>query len=498
MKREATSRPPHFRSKGLALSLTRGLLALILLSPLSCDSSPSSTSDFSDRTLIVLYTNDEHGWIEQAQETAGAAKLMGLWREAEGFEDSGDFLVLSGGDNWTGPAISTWFEGESTVDVMNAMGYDAAAIGNHEFDFTVDGLEDRVAQADFPFLSANIRLTGSGVSPGFATPFVIKNVNGIRVGLVGLTTTSTPWTTFPTYVEDYDFIPYRDALQEWVPQAWAAGADIVVVLGHMCYDEMLALLPAARDLGVSVIGGGHCNELVGEVRDGVALVVGGWRFASYGRVEISFDEGAGSVTRLQTSARANSGVTSDPGVQAVVTTWQQAAEAELSLVVGYVEGEIPNGSPALYNLITDSWLFAYPSADIAMTNSGGVRQGIPSGEITLGTIVGVLPFQNTLVELDLTGDELLDCLQTSTVVAGMSTAGGAFHADGSPLKMDSVYHVLTTDYLYALDTYNFHLYDPTPYNTGINYHQPTVSYLESLGTEAGDPLDGYLDHTPRR
>ena len=261
---------------------------------------------------------------------------------------------------------------------------------------------------------------------------------------------------------------------------------------------MISLLPAARDLGVSVLGGGHCNELVGEVRDGVALVVGGWRFASYGRVEIGFDEGARSVTRLQSSARANGGGSPDPAVQAVVTTWKQAAAAELSQVVGYVTEAIPNGSSALYNLITDSWLFVYPTADIAMTNSGGVRQGIAAGDIMRGTVVGVLPFQNTLVELELTGAELIDCLQSTTIVAGMNTAGGYFHADGSPMKMDSVYQVLTTDYLFALDGYNFHLYDQTPHYTGINYHQPTVSFLESLGTTAGNPLDGYLDHTPRR
>jgi 2',3'-cyclic-nucleotide 2'-phosphodiesterase (5'-nucleotidase family) len=498
MRGGRTIRPGDFLSRGLRFFLARGILAVALLGPLSCDSSPTSTPDSGDRTLIVLYTNDEHGWIEEAPETDGAAKLMGLWRGVEGYDGTGDFLVLSGGDNWTGPAISTWFEGESTVDVMNAMGYAASAIGNHEFDFTVDGLRDRIAQADFPFLSANIRTKDSQLSPDFATPFVIRNVNGIRVGLVGLSTTSTPWTTFPTYVEDYDFIPYLDALQEWVPQAWGAGADLVIVVGHLCYDELVSLLPAAQDLGVSVLGGGHCNELVGEVRDGVALVVGGWQFANYGRVEIGFDEGTGEITRLLSSTRANSGGSPDPAVQAVVTTWQQAAAAELSQVVGYVTEAIPNGSPALYNLITDSWLFVNPAADIAMTNSGGVRQGISAGDITRGTIVGVLPFRNSLVELELTGEELVDCLRSSTIVAGMTTAAGYFHADGSPLKMDSVYHVLTTDYLYARDDYNFHLYDPVPYHTGINYHQPTLAYLQSLGTSAGDPLDGFLDHTPRR
>jgi len=475
-----------------------GVFALVILSSFGCDSRSSSGPEPTERTLIVLYTNDEHGWLEDVSETDGPAKLMGLWRSAEGYDESGDYLVVSGGDNWTGPAISTWFKGESTVDVMNAMGYSATAIGNHEFDFTVDGLRARIAQADFPFLASNIRLKGSNTAPDFATPYVIKNVNGIRVGLVGLASTTTPWTTFPTYVEDYDFIPYRDALEEWVPQAWSAGADLVMVLGHICYDEMIPIVSTVRELGVSVLAGGHCHETVGTIRDGVALVVGGWQFAHYGRVAIGIDEETGEVTRLQSSVRANSGGSPDPAVQAVVATWQEATANELSDVVGYLDDAVPNGSPALHNLITDSWLFVDPTADIAMTNDGGIRQGLPAGDITKGTIVGVLPFLNTLVELELTGAEVMDCLRSGIVVAGMNTVGGFFHADGTPLKADSVYNVLTTDYLYFLDSYNFSLYDQTPYSTGITYYQPTVTYLESLATSAGDPLDGYLDHISRR
>ena len=118
-------------------------------------------------------------------------------------------------------------------------------------------------------------------------------------------------------------------MAEWVPQAWGAGADIVIVVGHICHDEMLSVLPLAKSLGVSVITGGHCHETVGEVRNGVALVVGGWRFDNYGRVELGYDEEAGSVSRIQSSVRGNDGGSPDPAVQAVVATWQQAADAEL-------------------------------------------------------------------------------------------------------------------------------------------------------------------------
>jgi 2',3'-cyclic-nucleotide 2'-phosphodiesterase (5'-nucleotidase family) len=92
----------------------------------------------NQRHLTILYTNDEHGWMEGMEPGQSAAHLYEMWQEEEGYYEDGPFLILSGGDNWTGPAISTWTEGESMVAVMNAMHYDASAVGNHEFDF---GLE---------------------------------------------------------------------------------------------------------------------------------------------------------------------------------------------------------------------------------------------------------------------------------------------------------------------------------------------------------------------
>ena len=479
--------------------LVQSLLGLILLGTQACDSgSPSAGPEPELRTLTVLYTNDEHGWIQQSEETDGAARLMGLWRAREGYEETGGFLILSGGDNWTGPAISTWFQGESTVAVMNAMDYRASAIGNHEFDFTVEGFRERVSQADFPYLAANIRRKGSGEVPDFIQPFALETVDGIRVALVGLSTTSTPYTTFPTHVVDYEFLPYASSLEEWVPRAWAAGADVVMVLGHICYDEMLSVLPVARQLGVSVLTGGHCNELVGEVREGVALVVGGWRLGHYGKVTLTLDPTTGNVTVLASTTVRNAGGEPDTEIESLVSAWERAVDAELSDVVGFVTESVLNGSPSLYNLVTDSWLHTDPTADIVMTNSGGIRQGIPAGTISLGTVVGVLPFQNSLVRLELTGEEVVECLKATTILAGMSTTRGYLHSDGSPLKMDSLYTVLTTDYLYARDDYEYHLYDPTPHYTGIVYYEPLVRYLEDLNTSPGDPLDRFLDPVTRR
>jgi len=449
--------------------------------------------------LTILYTNDEHGWISETSEAEGAAKLMGLWRDEEGYSENSSYIILSGGDNWTGQAISTWFQGESTVETMNAMGYSAAAIGNHEFDFEVSGLRERVAQADFPYLSTNIRLKSDGSIPDFAQPYVITEVNGILVGIVGLTTTSTSYTTFPTYVEDYNFVSYEGALEEWVPQVWAEGVEIVLCIAHICHSEMRDLLSLAEELEITMIGGGHCNELVSEIRGNgrVALIEGGWGMRHYARLDIWYNDEDLLVTDLEAMTNGNLGGTPDPVVESIVSSWEAATDEALGEVIGYLDNLIPRYSAEMHNLVTDSWLYSYPRADIAFTNTGGIRQSLETGDITKGDILGVLPFNNNIMELQLTGQQVINSLEDHAV-AGMTTTGGYRHADGTALKLDSVYSVLTTDYLYVQENNSLSTYDPNPYYTDMNYHQPTVNYILSLNTSTSNPLDHYLDYTSRR
>ncbi len=465
------------------------LIALLFFVQCSDNTSPP---DLGDPDLTVLYTNDEHGWMEQSSGSDGAAKLMGIWKDEEGYNDS-SFLILSGGDNWTGPAISTWFKGESMVEVMNHMNYSAAAIGNHEFDFKVSGLYQRVEQANFPYLSANIRLKGTDIVPGFATPYVITDINDLKVGIIGLTTTSTPTTTFPTHVEDYDFISYSVALDEFVPQIWDAGAEIILCVAHICRREMVNLSGKAHTLGISMIGGGHCNELVSEIKHGdVGLIQGGDHLVNYARLDLWYDRENAQVTDIRTSIGANRNGTPDPDIETVVNVWQNATEAELGEIIGYTSATIPNPSTELHGLVTDSWLFAYPYAEIAITNIGGIRQSIAAGNISRGDIVGVLPFDNNILELQLTGSEVIDCLM-SEEGGSMSYAVAFKHGNVSSLNMDSTYSVLTTDYLYVQTPLRFSTYDNQPYYTGLNYHQPTIDYILSLETSESNPLDDYLN-----
>ncbi len=460
----------------------------------------SETPDTAVRHLTILYTNDEHGWMEGVEGGRGAANLMGLWREQEGYREDGPYLILSGGDSWTGPAISSWFDGESMVEVMNAMGYDAAAIGNHEFDFGIDGLSERTAQSEFPLLSANIRDGETGKIADIAVPYVIQEVNGIQVGLIGLTTMATPETTNPENVAGLSFVAYPDSLAEVAPQARAEGAELLLVVGHLCYDDRHWLAPTAADLGVAFIGGGHCHQKHTEIVDGVARVESGSYLEGYVRVDIDFDTKTDTVVEIEARYHENGGGTADPEVAAVVAGWRAQADETLTEVIGYVEEPIINRSHAMINLVTNAWLEAYPAADIALTNKGGFRQNIPAGEITLETIIGVLPFDNVLIDVELTGEEVIrNIVCCQPVAGGMTTVGTYELSDGTPLDPDATYHVLVNDFMYAGgDGFKFQEQDPDAYNTSIDWRQPVIDWILSLKTSPENPLDGYLDPENRQ
>lgn len=448
------------------------------------------------REITILYTNDEHGWMAGLQAGGSAANLMGLWRTAEGYQPDGRFLLLSGGDMWTGPAISTWFQGQSMAEVMNAMGYDAAAVGNHEFDFGLEMLKTRAAESEFPFLSANIRYKADGTTPEDLgiRPFTIVTVNEIQVGIIGLTTRSTPTTTNPVNVAQFDFIDYETALREVVPQVREAGAEMIVVPGHICQDELENLAQNVADLGIQLLGGGHCNELLATEVDGIVLLEGGTALAGYAHATFEFDTATDTVVSVDYGVRSNSGGTADPIVESIVMRWQEEADAELNRTIGYSEQGVARRSPEMQSLITEAWLWAYPAADVAITNLGGMRADLPPGDITLADVVGVMPFDNVIVELLLTGEQLEVMLgQASAAVGGVYRANFRWNLKntGEELDPDAVYTVLVNDFMYAGgDDYALlAVYDPNGYDTSINWRQPVIDWIMAQDSSPDRPID---------
>ncbi len=476
--------------------LTRFIYLLIISSCLFACKKESS-SDNNSVELTILYTNDEHGWMEPTDEYGGAAGISGLWKTRESYDGSDPYLVLSGGDMWTGPAISTWFKGEPMAAAMNEMGYDAAAIGNHEFDFTVDILKVRLQQMNFPILAANLKEKSTGNAPAFVKPYIIKTINDIKVGIIGLASLSTPFTGFPDYVADYEFTSYAEAIDTYAPMVQNEGADIILIIGHICRDEMEALVPTAKKYNIPFIGGAHCHQSVLQVTDGVLLAQTNGELREYVKVELGYDKTNKSVKIVSKEAVVNKGTTVDTKVEEIVAFWQNKADEALSEEIGYCSSTIFQPSVAMGNMVCDSWFYTFPDADVSITNAGGIRQDVEIGAIKLETIVGLLPFNNSIIKLELTGTQLLDCID-NYLVGGMKTIGGNTLLNGTPIDTNTTYTVLTTDYLYSLSNSNFSKYDPTPENTSVHYRQPLIDWIKSLNTSVSNPLNNYLDNNPRR
>lgn len=277
--------------------------------------------------FTILYTNDEHGWIEGSHKTNSAANMMGLWHSEEGYYGDDSYLILSGGDNWLGPPISNNFMGESVVDVMNAMEYDASAIGNHEFEFGVPNLYNRVEQANFPYLSANIRKKGTNEIPSFTTPFIIKSVNDIMIGIIGLTPIGTENLTVTEYVEDYEFIDYTKALEEIVPLVKEDGADLIILIAHVCYSTIINMAQTLTELGIFIAGTGHCHyrtvtEIVNTDFGDLAVFQSSEWFGDYIRATITFDKVSKKVTKYDLYGHYNELTEVDTSVENVIKHWK--------------------------------------------------------------------------------------------------------------------------------------------------------------------------------
>jgi 2',3'-cyclic-nucleotide 2'-phosphodiesterase (5'-nucleotidase family) len=469
--------------------------------PTEAPARPTETLPDNLHRITILYTNDEHGYMVGVDEGPGAAEMVGLWKDEFDYSPDGPFLVLSGGDMWTGPAVSTWFEGASMVEVMNAMGYHAAAAGNHEFDFGLDTLAARTGEMSFPLLGANIRYKSDGKVPADVgiQPYTLVEINGVRVGVIGLAYQDTPAVTLPDVVAPFDFIAYEDALREIIPQVRAAGAEIIVVPTHICRSGLNALAVAVSDLGITMFGGGHCHDHFARESRGAVLLGGGGRMASLAYAELIYDDVTDTVALGDYGMMQNRAGNPDATVAAVVDEWVAEAAVTLNQEIGYVNHTISRRSREMNDLIAATWLWRFPEVDVALTNMGGIREGIPEGAITVGTIISVLPFDNTIIQLEMTGVQLENTMINmgdGLAYAGIKNVSGRWVLSGSGEEIDPnmTYAVLVNSFIYAGGSgYRFGEYDPDGYDTSIPYRQPLIDWIEAQVSSASNPIDTAIE-----
>ena len=227
------------------------------------------------KELIVLHTNDFQGHIQQEGKYAGAAKIAAFVKEIKAQHPAA--LFLDAGDAISGTPVSSMFEGEPIFDVMNAMGYDVGLIGNHEFDHGYKKIERFRAIANHPLLTANA-VGPDGELLGDA-PYLLLNLDGIEVGVIGLITETAPTLFSPTGNEGLTFLDPADRLSELVPML-RAKTDVLILLSHIGHEAELLLAEQFQDLDLII--GGHSHTLVQHpVRVGKTLVAQANHYGSH-------------------------------------------------------------------------------------------------------------------------------------------------------------------------------------------------------------------------
>jgi 5'-nucleotidase/UDP-sugar diphosphatase len=307
---------------------------------------------------------------------------------------------------------------------------------------------------------------------------------------------NTPKVTKLANVAEFVFLPYEQALREVVPLARQDGAELVMVPAHVCLNELRSVVQSVADLGISLFGAGHCNEFTSFTEGGAIVLAGGYHEDSYAYAQFSLDPQTHQILDARYGIEHNRGGTPDRAVSAVIGRWAQATDAELNQPIGYLKHKVNRQSREMQALITETWVLEYPNADVALTNLGGMRADLPEGELTLADLISAMPFDNVLIEIQLTGAQLIDVITRSSlppVAGGVSLLGGNWRLrkTGEPLQMDQTYSVLVNDFMYAGgDNYTLLAkYDPDGYNTAIDWRQPVIDWILAQNSNFEQPLD---------
>ncbi|MDH3732420.1 MAG: 5'-nucleotidase C-terminal domain-containing protein [Gemmatimonadota bacterium] len=465
------------------VALSIGLFIALAGCASSSDSAPPPPEAASGPACAQIFsTNDTHGRLLPAEQSwsegrlvGGSAALAGYARQAADRAPECPLFVVSGGDIMQGTLISNLSDGASTISAFNALGYDAAAIGNHEFDWGIDILRQRVEQADFAWLGANIYETGTGDHPAWVEPWRIVEKDGVRVGFIGMTTTATPVVTRPVNVVGLDFHPISEALDRYIPEVRAEGVDFVVALMHeggfcnsgVCEGEALEELAAATERFDYAVTG-HSHSRIDAEIDGVPVVQSFSNSTAYGLGRIDRDA-SGQVSARLVEIRQTyvDEVTPDPAIADLVGGF----EGEVAHLVGRVVTTLSRaitkprrGDLILGRIIADAQR-ASTGTQVALMNSGGIRRPLPAGDITFATLFELQPFANRMVTMNVSGAQLLAALDHGMTDAGAdaqisgmrahfdpdapsgSRIIGAELGDGTPIDPAGTYSLTVNDFM---------------------------------------------------
>lgn len=417
----------------------------------------------ADTTLHLLHINDLHSRIQPinrfdstcgAEDDAAGECFGGVARVATAIntlrgelEAAGEnVLVLDAGDQFQGSLMYTTYKGDVEAEFMEAIGFDVMAVGNHEFDDGPENLARFAEMTSFPIISGNLDLSQSNILDDTMIPdHVVLDVNGVQVGVISALAVDTAETSSPG--PNVIFQDEIDALQADVDALTEQGVNIIIALTHVGLPADIRIAEAVT--GIDVIVGGHSHTYLSSSDpdragayptmatnpDGDFVpIVQAYAYSKYlGHLEVTFDDDGNVVYASGDTMVLDASVTPDPEIAARVAELGGPIEEAMSVVIGETS-DIIDGSRdtcramecPMGNLVADAMLerVREQGIDVAIQNGGGLRATIDAGEITMGEVFTVLPFQNTLATFQLTGAGIIEALENG--VSAVEEGAGRF------------------------------------------------------------------------
>lgn len=437
----------------------------------------AAAAGLNGEELVIVQTNDTHSQIDPNDKGfGGVARRKVVVDSIRGAHEN--VLLIDAGDAVQGTLFFNIYRGEVETRIMNALGYDYAVVGNHDFDNGADALAENLKNSDTQWITTNYDLSGSALQPYFK-PYAIKEVDGKKIGIIGINLNPKGMIS----EGNYDGVKYLDGIKAANATAWHLKhnekVDMVVAVTHIGYDDVpspsdVELAKSSED--IDIILGGHSHTLIkpGSGQEWVTNAAGRQVLVTQngksGQVVAEVTVDLDSIGRklpgyrhIPIDSRLDS--RTDRQIDSILAPYRKGVDELMGKKIGRSARELSNRGASLLNFISDFALargkeVAHGNVDLAIMNKGGIRRDLPKGDVTQGQVIMMQPFDNRIIVEEIRGRDLAEAFNVMAARGGDGVSQGVdvvfdpvsgkcvtIEINGKPLDPEKTYRVATIDYL---------------------------------------------------
>ncbi|RXM72338.1 5'-nucleotidase C-terminal domain-containing protein [Clostridium tetani] len=443
----------------------------------------NNKEDSNVKTINIVTLNDYHGVVKEAGKDIGIAKFTETINEFK--KENPNTIVLGAGDLFQGTALSNLNYGAPINEMVKELGVIASAVGNHEFDWGINRIAKWAEEGGYEWLASNIYDKKTREPVTWAKPYKMLEVDGVKIGLIGLATPETAYKTKPSNVEGLEFRDPIKSGKEWadklrkgeVPEG---KADIIIAVTHLgsIQDKNTKKITgeaadlAKANVGIDAIISGHTHMTVAGEVNKTPIVQAYKNGRAFGKLEIKYNINNKKVSIkpevVDLASKVKDLKESEAGKK-IVEKYENASKDKLNEVVGHTKKDLPHErfeGPSLLGEWVCEAMAKTTKSQIAITNGGGLRCPINKGDITVGILYQLMPFDNTLVTMEVKGSDIKKIVENGignesigwAAISGLKVKydlkqpfGNRIHdiklSDGKEIDMNKYYTLVTNDFM---------------------------------------------------